>query len=152
MSTAAARGSYVAATVLYQEKVSKLPRGWAEGDELWLTLPDLAAASGWVLKPDGVCRDEACVPVPDGRRARFLHEEGGEQWFNLAEFARLIDQPFAHDEAHHVWCFGPPSWEWQRRVGSRQAPDFTLPDLAGELHSLSELQGKKVLLACWASW
>ena len=32
------------------------------------------------------------------------------------------------------------------------APDFTLPDLEGRLHSLSEHRGKKVLLVTWASW
>ena len=37
------------------------------------------------------------------------------------------------------------------KVGDR-APDFALPDLAGELHTLSEHRGKKVLLATWASW
>jgi peroxiredoxin len=32
------------------------------------------------------------------------------------------------------------------------APDFTLPDLTGAEHALSEHRGKKVLLATWASW
>ncbi|MBI3853814.1 MAG: redoxin domain-containing protein [Verrucomicrobia bacterium] len=32
------------------------------------------------------------------------------------------------------------------------APDFTLPDLKGKAHSLSDFRGKKVLLITWASW
>ena len=32
------------------------------------------------------------------------------------------------------------------------APDFTLPDLTGTLHSLSQYRGKKVLLTSYASW
>ena len=32
------------------------------------------------------------------------------------------------------------------------APDFSLPDLDGKLHSLSEQRGKKVLLIAYASW
>ena len=32
------------------------------------------------------------------------------------------------------------------------APDFTLPDLAGHMHSLSDYRGKKVLLIAYASW
>jgi peroxiredoxin len=35
---------------------------------------------------------------------------------------------------------------------SLQAPDFTLPDLSGRMHRLSEHRGKKVLLVSWASW
>jgi peroxiredoxin len=35
---------------------------------------------------------------------------------------------------------------------SLDAPDFSLPDLDGTLHSLSQHRGKKVLLATWASW
>ena len=35
---------------------------------------------------------------------------------------------------------------------SLEAPDFTLPDRTGRLHSLSEHRGKKVLLVSWASW
>jgi peroxiredoxin len=32
------------------------------------------------------------------------------------------------------------------------APDFTLPDIAGTPHMLSQLRGKKVFLSTWASW
>jgi peroxiredoxin len=35
---------------------------------------------------------------------------------------------------------------------SLEAPDFTLPDLEGRRHSLSDQRGKKVLLVTWASW
>jgi peroxiredoxin len=35
---------------------------------------------------------------------------------------------------------------------SLEAPDFTLPDLEGALHSLSDHRGKKRLLIAWASW
>ena len=37
-------------------------------------------------------------------------------------------------------------------LASLEAPDFTLPDLDGRLHSLSEHRGKKVLLIAYASW
>jgi peroxiredoxin len=33
-----------------------------------------------------------------------------------------------------------------------EAPDFTLPDLRGRLHSLRDQRGKKTLLIAWASW
>ena len=152
MSTAPLHGGSVAATVLYQEKVTRVPRTVTEGDDLWLTLPDLEAASGWALKPEGVCREESCVPLPDDRRSRFIREGSAESWFNIAEFARLVEQPFARDDVHNVWYFGSPGWEWKSRLESPLAPDFMLPDLQGKRYSLSDFRGKKVLLACWASW
>jgi hypothetical protein len=140
-----------AATVLYQEAETQT-EARAEGPELWLTLRALAAVSGWELKPEGVCKEETCVPVPDSRRAALIRSETSETLFNLTEFARLIQQPFAYDENHAVWYFGPAGWEWKDRMSSRQAPDFELPDLAGRLHTLSELRGRKLFLLFWASW
>ena len=40
-----------AATVLYQERESTSQSAEPRGDELWLTLPELTAVSGWALKP-----------------------------------------------------------------------------------------------------
>ena len=140
-----------AATVLYQEREAEAEVS-AQGPELWLTLPALTELSGWELKPEGVCKDETCVPVPAARRAALIRTEASGTVFNLTEFARLIQQPFAHDEAHAVWYFGPAGWEWKDRMSSRQAPDFELPDLAGRMHSLSELRGRKLFLLFWASW
>jgi peroxiredoxin len=37
-------------------------------------------------------------------------------------------------------------------AASTSAPDFTLPDLDGRLHSLSDHRGKKVVLLTWASF
>jgi hypothetical protein len=141
-----------AATVIYQESETQVEPAHANAGELWLTLPELTAASGWELKPEGVCKDEICVPVPDSRRAALIRDEPSGSLFNLTEFARLIEQSFAHDEKHAVWYFGPAGWEWKTRSTSRLAPDFELPDVAGRLHTLAELRGKKVFLLFWASW
>jgi hypothetical protein len=140
------------ATLLYQGSESHPDEARLEGDELWLTLSDLTAATGWELKPEGVCKDEICVPVPAARRSALIHEGPSGSEFDVTEFARLIEQPFAHDEKHGVWYFGPPGWEWKTRLASREAPDFALPDLAGQVHTLSELRGSKVFLLFWATW
>jgi hypothetical protein len=138
------------ATVLYQDAETIAQHAEPDGDALWVTLADLTATSGWELKPEGVCKDEICVPVPDARRAALIREQSSGTLFNLTEFARLIEESVAHDA--QTWYFGPPGWEWKARLGSRQAPDFTLPDLTGQMHSLSELRGRKVFLLFWASW
>ena len=139
------------ATLLYQDKETSL--GWAliTDDDLWLTLPDLTTSTGWELKPEGVCRDEVCIPIL-GDTSAFILEEGTETWFNLAEFARLLEQPYARDASNNGWYFGASSEEGRSQLTATVAPDFTLPDLEGNLYSLSDFLGKKVVLACWASW
>jgi|DewCreStandDraft_5_1066085.scaffolds.fasta_scaffold00849_21 hypothetical protein len=135
-------------TLLYEDRTYEAPDAQPAGDELWLPLPELASATGWELKPEGVCRGELCVPLPQGREGEFLR---GDQ-FNLAALARLLGQPVARDEAGSVWCFGEATDALRGRLESLIAPDFTLPDLEGRSHSLSHYRGRKVLLFTWASW
>ena len=139
-------------TVLYQEGETQVDGARVDGDKLWLTLGQLTEVSGWQLKPEGVCKDEICVPVSEARRSALIRDDPSGTLFNLTEFARLIQQPVAHDQKHAVWYFGPAAWDWKSRLASRTAPDFELPDLAGRLHTLSELRGKKLFLLFWASW
>ena len=141
-----------AQTILYQDRESSAGAAALEGDNLWLSLPELGAATGWELKPEGVCKDEICVPVPAVRRHALIRDEPKATMVNLSEFARMIEQPVAHDEKHSVWYFGRPAWEWKSGLKSREAPDFSLPDLAGQMHRLSELRGSKVFLLLWATW
>ncbi len=141
-----------AATILYQQSETRVEDAKEDGTERWLTLADLTAASGWTLKPEGVCKDEICVPVPDARRAALIRDGASGTLLDLTEFARLIEQPFAHDEKNGIWYFGPAGWDWKTKLTSRRAPDFVLPDLAGKPHTLSELLGRRILLLFWASW
>ena len=105
-----------------------------------------------MIKPQGVCRDELCFPLPKNRKAEFVTKKGATTWFNLSEFARLIKQPVVTDANNGVWFFGPRQQEQNGYLASLEAPDFTLPDLNGKLHSLKDFRGKKVLLVTWASW
>lgn len=142
----------MAVTLLQNETETTLPNADASGDDLWLSLPDLTKATGWEIKPEGVCRDTACVALPEDRIESFLRGEGADERFNVAEFARLIEQPIAHNDVNDAWYIGPPAWEWKDRLAGGQAPDFTLPGFEGRPHSLSDYRGKKVFLLAWASW
>ena len=120
--------------------------------DLWITTNDLARATRFVIKPQGVCRDQLCFPLPKARKADFIAKRGPVTWFNLTEFARLIKQPFASDQKNGVWFFGARTAEQNGYLASLEAPNFTLPDLNGKMHSLIDFRGKKVLLVTWASW
>ena len=137
-------------TLLYAERPAQATEAHAEDDNLWLSLPTLTNATGWELKPEGACLGEVCVPIPPGQEADFTRANGTE--FNLAALARLRDQPVVHNDEHGVWFFGEAANTRGSALTSLEAPDFSLPDLDGEMHSLSDYRGKKVLLMSWASW
>jgi hypothetical protein len=121
----------------------------ASGDDLWLTAPDLTRATGWKLTCDGFCHGSLCIPIPPGRDVEFTRADGS---VNLAAFARLRGQALVHDDDATVWALDASTAARSATRASLEAPDFTLPDLSGRLHSLHEHRGKKVLLASWASW
>lgn len=137
------------ATVLYEEREPAAAAA-SEGDALWLTDDELRAVTGWELKPEGICRDDVCVPIPPGREGALVREGG--RLLDLAALGRLLGQPIARDETHDVWVFGQPARARAEALASLRAPDFTLPDLEGRPHSLSDYRGHKVFLVSWASW
>lgn len=120
--------------------------------DLWVTMADLKRATGFVVKPQGVCREQLCFPLPKDRKAEFVSKKGSVSWFNLTAFARMIKQPVASDEKNAAWYFGPRPDVRDSYIASLDAPNFTLPDASGKMHSLSDFKGKKVLLVTWASW
>jgi len=145
------------AALIYEGKATQLsaarvvPMAGAPAD-LWLTLDDLTRATGFEVKPQGVCRAEICIPLPANRKSEFLQKQQGVTWFNLSAFARLLGQPVAWDAALATWDFGPRIEAQNRFVNSLEAPNFSLPDVNGKMHSLADFRGKKVLLLTWASW
>jgi hypothetical protein len=138
-------------TIVYDDVATDVTSGGEEIDQLWITTADLKHATRFEVKPQGVCRDELCFPLPKSKQQSFLREDSGKKWFNLTAFAQLVHQPVAHDAALATWYFGLRS-DQRQGLSSLQAPDFTLPDLQGKPHRLSDFHGKKVLLVTWASW
>jgi len=139
----------MAITVLYDERAFATQGERIEAGELWLSAGDLHGATGWQMKPEGICRDERCVPIPPARRSEFLAPDGG---FNLSAFARHLNEPVVHDDEAGVWFFGKAPGARRDALLAGEAPDFRLPDLDGKLHALSDYRGRKVLLLTWASW
>ena|SRR6185437_1652614 len=111
---------------------------------LWLSADDAHRATGWTLKPEGMCQAEMCVKLPadavrDGR-------------VDAAAFWSLLGGTVVHDKAAGTWVLGAGADQRNAALAEVVAPDFTLPDLAGVPHTLSSLRGNKVFLSTWASW
>ena len=108
-------------------------------------------ARATIIYDDRVSEIGAANEEPRSREREFVRNGAGKSWFNLVAFAQLVEQPIAHDEGLSVWYFGLRS-DQRLVLSSLKAPDFTLPDMNGKTHSLSDFRGRKVLLLTWASW
>lgn len=135
-------------TVLNDQRETQWPDDAAEGDALWLDAAAIEAATGWAWKPEGLCRDAVCVPLPRGAGADVVRDDK----IDLAAMWRHGGQPVVHDAASRAWVLGTGTSQRGAALASREAPDFELPDLQGRRHRLSQYRGRKVLLATWASW
>src|SRR5712691_11866667 len=76
--------------VIYDGVATEVSSAPEASNDLWITTTDLTRATRFVIKPQGVCRDELCFPLPKSRKAEFVSKRDGTSWFNLSEFARLI--------------------------------------------------------------
>jgi len=113
-------------------------------DGLWMSAADAEKVTGWTLKPEGMCRDERCVPLPAAA------VKGTE--VDVEAFWQKLGGPVIASHEGDAWALGAPADERNAALEGLQAPDFTLPDVDGKPRTLSELRGKKVFLATWASW
>jgi hypothetical protein len=135
-------------TILTESNAYKAESAKPVGDALWLSAEDCAAASGWTLKPEGLCKDDICLPIPKDQSSNFVSDGS----VNLAAFWQLMDRPVLHDEQGSTWMLGAGHQDRSKSLESLQAPDFSLPDLDGEMHALSDFRGKRVFLTTWSSW
>ena len=138
----------VMTTVLCDLSETACSSGHVDDSDLWVSADELTAATGWSLKPEGFCKGEICVSATSTKTAPLV--QGNR--INVSGFWRRLGHPVVHDEASRAWVLGASARDRASALQSTEAPDFSLPDLAGKAHSLSESRGKKVLLATWASW
>jgi hypothetical protein len=140
------------ATVLYQDRIVTLDRTLPDPNDLWVLPADLPRINDFVLKPEGACLAELCIPVRQDRDSELFVTRAAQGWFNVTELARRLQQAFVFDDAHAVWSFGTIPVTRSAFFQSAIAPDFALPDREGRLVRLSDFRGKKVLIVTWASW
>lgn len=135
-------------TIISEHGTVESPEATVEDGGLWLDDAALEKATGWTIKPEGLCKGPVCVPVPPGEAARYRRDGAT----NIAAFWRRMQKPVAASDAGDVWVLGEGAEDRGQALASLDAPDFALTDLAGKTHRLSDYHGKKVLLATWASW
>lgn len=120
--------------------------GALDGDRVLLDAGGFADATGWALKPEGLCRGAVCVPV----RTRQTVVVDGR--IDAAAAAQVLRRAALVDTANHVVAFGDAATTVASELASRHAADFTLPQLDGTPFTFSSIGRKKKLLFAWASW
>jgi hypothetical protein len=103
-----------------------------------LTAEAFARGTGWEIKPEGACKGDVCVPLPDGA-------------FDLSLTADRLGMAVVADPDLGLWAIGPETLGG-RALATVQAPELVLPDLDGNELRLSSLRGQKVVLASWAPY
>jgi hypothetical protein len=98
---------------------------------------ELAAQTGWEVKPEGACKADRCVPLPEGP-------------LEAEEVARRLGMALVEDSEHGLWALGPESGG--RALRSADFPDLELPDRHGRPFSLRSLRGTRFVMIAWASW
>lgn len=115
---------------------------------LWMAPADVERLLGWTLKPEGLCRGPVCVPLTGQEAKRTVRPDA----LDIAGLWRRMEKPVRCTANADVWILGEGASERTAALQSLDAPDFSLPDLAGKLHALADYRGRKILLATWASW
>lgn len=105
-----------------------------------VTADEFERRTGWAIKPEGACRDDRCIPLPDDVR----------EPLDLRILSEHLHMPLVHDEANGLWALGPEAGG--RALTSAVLPDVELPTVEGDAFRLRSLRGQKVLLIAWASW
>jgi hypothetical protein len=106
---------------------------------------ELAARTGWVVKPEGACKGEVCVPLPGDART-------GDGMLDVGTVAERLGMPLVRHADEELWALGPETAVTGRALTTAVAPELTLPDVDGTPFTLSSLRGQKVVLVAWASW
>jgi hypothetical protein len=116
------------------------------GERILVAADVLSDAVGWELKGEGLCRAEACVPVLD-RSALFVGDR-----LDIAAVADALGRPAVIDAGAGIAAIGLDAEHRRSALRSLVAPPFTLRDLDGTPHELSEWRGRKRLLHAFSSW
>ena len=108
----------------------------------------LAGATGWELKPSGLCRGDVCVPL----LGRVVTAPGDPARTDLDAWAVALGLLVARDEDAGVAALAPSAEEHARDTAGGRAPSLVLPDVDGNPLSFDDHSGHKRVLVTWASW
>ena len=132
-------------TIITEDATTEVP-ATVTGDEVRLGPAAVAEATGWTIKPEGLCRGEVCVP-----RALWVDALAGDE-IELGALAAMTGQVVAVDPGEAVAVLVPGADERSSAMASLRAQPFTVDTIDGQPVSLDDFSGRKKLLMTFSSW
>ena len=108
---------------------------------------DLTSATGWEVKPSGLCRGDVCVPL----LGREITAAGDASRIDLAAWAAALGLLTADDDEAGVVALAPAAETRARETADGKAPPLRLRDVDGNPVAFEDLSGHKRVLVTWAS-
>jgi hypothetical protein len=102
------------------------------------------ARAGWTMKPEGACKGDVCVPLPDA-----VLPDGR---LDVNVLSRRLGMPLVSNDAHGIHALGPETGITGRALTTAMTPDIVLPDVDGRPVRVADLRPQRVVLVAWASW
>jgi hypothetical protein len=133
-------------TILSDGGATEVAGASGSGGALWVPLDAVEQATGWRLKPEGLCFGDVCVPVRD--TVDLVAGSG----LDADEFARLTGRVAVVDAARGIVAMTESGNRRSEGLATLVAADFTLPDIDGNPVSLHDFDRRKRLLLAWSSW
>ncbi len=108
------------------------------------TVDEFAQATGWRIEPQGACRGDVCIPLPND-------VTDADDRVNVDHIAELLGMGVVRDDDSGLTAVGPAS-NTGRALPTTEAPELVLPDFDGNSFDLRSLRGTKVVLVAWAPY
>ena len=125
--------------------VTSIVGHWDEGDP-FVDPAEIKAVFGWEIKPEGLCKDEACIPINKEQSIK------NQERYNLRAVAHLTGHPTLISQELKTVTIGQPAGLCSAALKDKIAPNFVLPDIGGVDRAFSDWAGKKRLLVAFSSW
>ncbi len=105
-------------------------------DRLDIGAEEFQQETGWEIKPEGACKAEVCVALP-------------ERPFDVLATSECLGMAVVSEPG--LWAVGPETLGG-RALATADASDLRLPDLDGNEFRITSLRGQKVLVVSWAPY
>ncbi len=132
-------------TIITEDAVTAVD-ALVDGSSVSVGTDALGPATGWAVKPEGLCRGRVCIP-----RALWPDLLDRDR-IDLVDLARMTGQVLALDPDEGVAVLAPGAQERANALTTLQAAEFTVTTIDGDAVSLGDFRGRKKLLMAFASW